>query len=122
MKHNKSLTNLAQKLRNEMTKEEQQLWYRFLRRYPIQFKRQVTCGDYILDFYCPKAKLAVELDGLYHHFSKVSEKDKARNDYLNSLGIYVIRFPNSDIWQQLDVVCNQIDYMVKKRMNHEVDF
>ena len=107
MKHNKSLTKLAQKLRNEMTKEEQQLWYRFLRRYPVQFKRQVTCGEYILDSYCSMAKLAIELDGSYH---------KVRTDYLDSIGIYVLRFPNSDIWQKLDQVCKQIDYVVKKRM------
>ena len=116
MKHNKSLTKLAQKLRNEMTKEEQQLWYRFLRRYPVQFKRQVTCGEYILDFYCSMAKLAIELDGSYHGYSQISANDKVRTEYLDSIGIYVLRFPNSDIWQKLDQVCKQIDYVVKKRM------
>ncbi len=116
MKHNKALTHLAQKLRKEMTKEEKQLWYQFLRNYPIQFKRQVTCGQYILDFYCPRAKVAIELDGSYHTYSDTAENDKKRTDYLNSVGIYVARFPNRDIWQDFERVCKQIDYTVSKRV------
>ena len=50
MQHNKNLTDLAQELRRNMTKEEKQLWYRYLREYPVQFRRQVTCGNYIMDF------------------------------------------------------------------------
>ena len=115
MKHNKELTSLAQKLRKDMTKEEKLLWYRFLKNYPIQFKRQSTCGDYILDFYCPKAKLAIELDGSYHRYSKAVEHDKERTEYLETLGIYVMRFPNKDIWQDYDRVCTQIDYIVQQR-------
>ena len=115
MKHNKSLTTLAQKLRKEMTKEEKQLWYQFLKHYPIQFKRQVTCGEYIMDFYCPSAKLAIELDGYYHSLTEKSEADKIRTDYLNNLGILVMRFPNRDIWKDFDSVCNQIDFLVQKR-------
>ena len=116
MQHNKQLTHLAQKLRKEMTKEEKQLWYQFLKNYPMQFKRQVTCGQYILDFYCPKAKLAIELDGSYHTYSEVAENDKVRTDYLNSMGIHVMRFPNRDIWQDFGRVCKQIDYTVNKRI------
>ena len=114
---NNNLLNKARKLRKEMTKEEKQLWYRFLREYPVHFKRQVTCKDYILDFYCPNAKLAVELDGSYHRASQVAEKDRIRTEYLNSVGILVMRFPNRDIWHNLDRVCNQIDYMVRERIN-----
>ena len=114
IKHNKDLTNLAQNLRKNLTREEKQLWYQFLKSYPIQFKRQVTCGDYILDFYCPKVKLAIELDGSYHYTPKVSENDKIRNDYLNSLGITVLRFSNREIHQDFHVVCKQIDYVVNK--------
>ena len=122
MKHNKDLTNLAQNLRKNMTREEKQLWYQFLKSYPVQFKRQVTCGDYILDFYCPKVKLAIELDGSYHYTPKVSENDKIRNDYLNSLGITVLRFSNREIHQDFHVVCKQIDYVVNKAIelaNHQ---
>ena len=117
MMHNKKLTYLAQKLRKEMTREEKQLWYQFLKTHSVRFKRQVTCGEYILDFYCPKAKLAIELDGSYHQFSKVSANDKTRNAYLNSVGICVIRFPNRDIWEKFDLVCKQIDFVVQKRLS-----
>ena len=116
MQHNKQLTHLAQNLRKEMTKEEKQLWYQFLKNYPIQFKRQVTCGQYILDFYCPKAKLAIELDGSYHTYSEAAENDKVRTDYLNSMGVDVMRFPNRDVWQDFERVCKQIDYTVNKRI------
>lgn len=56
----------AQHLRKNATKEENKLWYQFLRTYPVQFRRQVVFGPYILDFYCAAAKLAVELDGSQH--------------------------------------------------------
>ena len=114
IKHNKDLTTLSQKLRKNLTREEKQLWYQFLKEYPVQFKRQVTCGDYILDFYCPKVKLAIELDGTYHFTPQVSENDKIRNEYLNSLGITVLRFSNREIRQDFHVVCKQIDYVVNK--------
>ena len=115
MDHNKDLTFLSQKLRKNMTKEEKHLWYDFLKKYPVQFKRQVTCGQYILDFYCPKVKLAIELDGSYHRATKVAINDKTRDEYLKSLGIMVMRYPNKDIWNNFHVVREQIDYMVKRR-------
>ncbi len=115
MQHNKKLTPLAQALRKEMTKEEKQLWYRFLREYPIQFHRQVTCGQYILDFYCSKAKLAIELDGSQHFETEAAEKDRIRTQYLNSIGICVLRFPNNEIWKNLSGVCDQIDRFVRER-------
>jgi len=98
-----------------MTKEENRLWYRFLKKYPVQFKRQVTCGQYILDFYCPKAKLVVELDGSYHKASSVAVNDIIRENYLKSLDLFIIRFPNMDIWKSFDRVCGQIDHLVKER-------
>ena len=113
MDHNKDLTFLSQKLRKNMTKEEKHLWYDFLKKHPVQFKRQVTCGQYILDFYCPKAKLAIELDGEYHR--AIERSDKTRDEYLNSLGILVIRYKNKEIWENFLEIRDQIGYMVKKR-------
>ena len=118
MQHNKDLTHLAQKLRKEMTKEEKQLWYQFLKTYHIQFKRQVTCGEYILDFYCPKVKLAIELDGSYHHFSMISENDKTREEYLASIGIFVVRFSNCDIRKKFNQVCKKIDFVIQERLSY----
>ena len=113
MNHNKDLTFLSQKLRNNRTKEEKHLWYDFLKNYPIQFKRQVTCGQYILDFYCPKARLAIELDGEYHR--AIEKSDKTRDEYLKSLGIFVMRYKNREIWENFLEIRGQIDHMVKKR-------
>ena len=114
MQHNKELTNLSQKLRKNMTKEEKHIWYNFLKKYPVQFKRQVTCGHYILDFYCPKAKLAIEIDGTYHR--SIEKSDRIREEYLEKLGIVVMRYPNKNIWESFIEVQSQIDYMVKKRI------
>ena len=99
-----------------MTKEEKQLWYQYLKIYPIQFRRQVTCGQYILDFYCAKAKLAIELDGSQHYEPVAEEKDRKRTAYLNSLGIFVLRIPNNAVWENLKGVCEEIDLWVKQRI------
>ena len=99
-----------------MTKEEKQLWYQYLRAYPVQFHRQVTCGQYILDFYCSKAKLAIELDGSQHYEPENARNDLERTEYLSSQGIHVFRIPNNAIWQNLDGVCKAIDLLVKERI------
>ena len=117
MKHNKQLTVFAQKLRKEMTQAEKHLWYQFLRSYPVQFRRQVTCGQYILDFYCSKAKLAIELDGSQHYTTEGKENDLFRTKYLNALGIYVLRIPNNLICGNFKEVCDMIDQTVKNKLN-----
>jgi len=117
MQHNSKLTPHAQNLRKNMTKEERKLWYEYLRTYPHRFRRQVAFGNYILDFYCASARLAVELDGSQHYEPKGQWYDTQRSAYLNSLGIYVLRFSNLDVLQNLDGVCRMIDLVVSKRMN-----
>ena len=116
MQHNKELTKYAQDLRKNMTKEEKQLWYQYLRTYSEQFRRQVTCGQYILDFYCAKAKVAVELDGSQHFEPDNEAKDQKRTEFLNNQGILVVRIPNNEIWKNLDGVCAHIDEVVQKRL------
>lgn len=115
MKHNSNLTPYAQELRKNMTEQEEKLWYAYLRTHPIQFRRQVTVGPYILDFYCAAAKLAVELDGSQHYEKDGKRHDAIRTEYLNSLGIEVLRFPNSDVMNNLPGVCRKIDLTVKER-------
>ena len=115
MERNKHLTPCAQDLRNRMTKEERRLWYGFLRDRPAQFKRQAVCGHYILDFYCPLAKFAIELDGSQHAEPVGLEKDRIRTEYLNSCGIYVLRIANRRVWVNFRGVCEGIDDLVQKR-------
>ena len=76
-----------------MTKEERKLWYEYLRSYPFRFRRQVAFGNFILDFYCATAKLAVELDGSQHYEPEGQQYDLYRSAYLNRIGISVFAFP-----------------------------
>ena len=99
-----------------MTKEERRLWYEYLNNYPYRFRRQVTFGNYILDFYCAAAKLAVELDGSQHYQEDGKLYDAERTAYLNGIGIYVLRFSNSDVLQNLRGVCQAIDMAVMSRI------
>ncbi len=119
MEKNEKLKQYAQKLRKEATKEENTLWYQYLRHYPVQFRRQCPIGNYIVDFYCAKALLVVELDGSQHYELEGIAQDAARTRYLTSLGIYVLRFSNRDINQNLRGVCQAIDLAVRVRYGIE---
>ncbi len=110
------LTSLAQNLRREATREENRLWYEFLSSYPNRFRRQVVIGKYIVDFYCSSAKLAIELDGGQHYKNSAIARDDERTQWLNHNGIYVLRFMNSDISNNLSDVCSIIDTLVKERL------
>ena len=109
------MTKLSQDLRSNATKEENALWYQYLRRYPVQFRRQCVFGGYIVDFYCAKADLVVELDGSQHYDAAGIAKDEARTRFLESLGLQVLRFSNTDVNRQRNSVCQQIDEAVKAR-------
>ena len=98
-----------------MTKEERRLWYEYLHNYPVRFHRQVTSGNYILDFYCAAAKLAIELDGSQHYESAGQMYDARRSAYLEQQGIQVLRFSNSDVLYHLRGVCEVIDAAVSSR-------
>ena len=115
MEHNYKLTSRAQTLRKNMTKEERKLWYEYLHSYPLRFRRQVAFGNYILDFYCAAAKLAVELDGSQHYEPDEQRYDENRTAYLNSIGISVLRFSNLEVLQNLSGVCQAIDLAVAER-------
>lgn len=107
----------ARELRKNATKEENTLWYQYLRTYPVRFRRQCPMGPYIVDFYCTKARLVIELDGSQHFESKGMEYDTKRSGYLERLGLKVLRFSNTDINRNLRGVCQQIDLEVAQRYN-----
>ena len=116
MNHNGRLTSRAQELRKNMTKEERKLWYEYLCNYPVRFRRQVTFGSYILDFYCAAAKLAIELDGSQHFEPEGQRYDAVRCAFFEKNGIHVIRFSNLDVLQNLRGVCQAIDMAVQERI------
>ena len=115
MEQRKELKPKAQVLRKNATKEENLLWYNFLRLYKPQFRRQYVIGDYIVDFYCHKAKLVVELDGSQHCESEAMEYDQMRTVYLQSQGLHVLRVSNLDVMRRFVDVCDAIDQTVKMR-------
>ena len=106
--YNKKLVTNAQELRRNMTAEERHLWYDFLKRLPVPVKRQKNIGNYILDFYIPSAKLAIEIDGRQHKLAENREDDRIRDEFLNSLGITVVRYTNDDIRDRFQAVAKDI--------------
>ena len=116
MKMDGKMLRRSQKLRREMTKEERHLWYDFLKSYPVQFKRQQPIGTYIVDFYCYKAKLVVELDGSQHCEPTGIEYDGRRTAFLQEKGLYVLRISNLDVMRNFVGVCENIDKAVCDRM------
>ena len=117
-KHNKDMVSNAKTLRKNMTKEERHLWYDFLKDYPIRFIRQKVLGKYIVDFYCAKAGLIIELDGSQHFEPENLEKDVQRTAYLEQYGLSVIRIPNNEVMRNFRGVCEYIDGRVKQSLSH----
>lgn len=114
--YNKNNIPLTHILRCGMTKWEKHLWYDFLQKYPIRFQRQKPIDEYIVDFYCAKANLAIELDGEYHNTEEQYLEDIQRTAKLKTAGIEVIRFRNTDLDDNFQQVCKQIDFVVQKRL------
>jgi len=112
-KYNKELTSLAKNLRRNMTPQERDLWYQYLRHHPLKFTRQKVLGKYIADFYCASAKLVVELDGSQHYDEKGMEADRERTQFLMQYGIRVLRIPNNAVSQNLRGVCDYIDAILQ---------
>ena len=116
MYYNKRNVEMARKLRKEMTPWERKLWYCFLKDYPIRFQRQKCIDEYIVDFYCFRARLVIELDGGGHYNPESERKDEYRTKILNQYGLKVIRFCNLDIDKNFYGVCSVIDEEVKHRV------
>ena len=110
------LSELAKDARNNPTKQEEKLWYQFLRTYRPKFQRQKPVLRFIADFYCAKAKLVIEIDGGYHSESNQKISDAERTSWIEQLGCKVIRFTNEEIDRQFPEVCEFIDSTVNERL------
>ena len=106
--NNSKLTDNAQSLRKNMTKEERHLWYDFLKTLPLTVNRQKVIGNYIVDFYIASSKIVIEIDGSQHYEDSGRENDTKRDAFLNDSGIKVLRYSNLDINQRFDSVCEDI--------------
>ena len=98
-----------------MTKRERHLWYDFLKTLPIMVHRQKVIGSYIVDFYIAKEKLVIELDGSQHYEAEGKQKDAARDAFLRSQGLTVLRYSNADVDRNFRSVCEDILNHLKDR-------
>ena len=114
--YNRANITLAKTLRKNMTPWERKLWYLFLREYPVKFQRQKAIGNYIVDFYCAKAGLVVELDGGGYYQPEKEKADAIRTNDLRQMGLKVIRICNLDIDRNFRGVCEFIDESVRKSL------
>jgi very-short-patch-repair endonuclease len=91
------------------------LWTRLrLKHLGYVFYRQKPIGDYIVDFFCPKARLIVEVDGGRHFSSENRADDRIRDEYMKSLGLTVLRFSNSEVLKDTDSVAESIYGLLSK--------
>ncbi len=100
--YNPALKKLARKLRNNATKAERVLWHSLSGKqcFGYDFHRQKPLGNYIVDFFCQELMLAIEVDGVSHNQKSVQEKDREKEEFLNSIGITVLRFQDSEIYPE----------------------
>ncbi|WP_298435347.1 endonuclease domain-containing protein [Geobacter sp.] len=105
------LKERRRELRRSQTDAEKAFWAKVRSRqfHGLKFFRQYSVGPYILDFYCPAIRLAVELDGSQHDLPENREYDVVRTEYLNSCGIEVLRFWNSDVVHEMDGVLAELE-------------
>ena len=118
--YNKSNIPLARTLRKNMTPHERKLWYLFLKDYPVRWYRQKAIGKYIVDFYCAKAKLVIELDGGGHFIKEQIEQDGIRTKELENMNLQVIRILNIEIDRNFKEVCEFIDNAVNNSLPQSV--
>jgi len=109
----------ARQLRKNMTPWEKKLWYQFLREYVVRFQRQKAIDRFIVDFYCAKARLVIELDGSGHYEPEAEKQDRERTGILESYGLQILRIPNNAVDQNFEGVCEYIDLTVKSRMQQK---
>ena len=107
----------SRQLRKHMTKEEMHLWLDFLKKLPYSVRRQKVMEKYILDFYIPDVKIAIEIDGRQHGKEDNKAQDWERDRFLSGKGIKVLRYSNVQVNDNFSMVCKDIQkhYDERKR-------
>lgn len=122
---NSTLDKYAKENRKNMTDEEKKVWYQILRGHDPEFHRQRIIGNYIVDFYCPKLKLIIEIDGYQHFYEENKEYDSKRTEYFEKLGFYVLRFENTEIkkdFENVRYIINNVCESLEKGINLAPDY
>jgi very-short-patch-repair endonuclease len=105
--YNPQLVPRAKEMRKNPTIAERKLWG-YLRNFPVKFWRQRPIDNFIVDFYCPKLKLVIEVDGDSHFTDLGLVYDEERTRVLEGYGLRIIRFTNDEVLQNFEGVCEQI--------------
>ena len=113
--YNSKMKETARSLRKNMTRQEKHLWYDFLRDYPVKWYRQRSVDRFIVDFFCFKARLVIELDGSQHYTEDGMEYDSIRTDILEKYNLEVLRFTNLEVDENFRGVCETIHGKVRER-------
>jgi very-short-patch-repair endonuclease len=110
LQYNKSLKQLSRNLRRNMTDAEKLLWskIRCKQLNGLQFYRQKIIGNYIADFYCPKTKVVIEIDGGQHYSAEGIERDRLRDEYMARAGLTVFRFSDREVLNNLQSVLEKL--------------
>lgn len=120
VKYNPKLKELARQLRNNATKSEIRLWQKLKRNqmYGYDFHRQKPIDEFIVDFFCNKLQLAIEVDGYSHEILEVWEKNVKKTRRLNELNINVLRFSDYQVMNDIENVLFVIeDYILRYEEN-----
>jgi len=122
LNYRRYLKDKSRLLRCHTTDSEEHLWTRLRRKQllGIQFYLQKPLGNYIVDFYAPKVKLIVEVDGSQHLKEEYLQKDENRDAFLAGLGIYVIRFNSREVLVETDAVVEAIHQAVTVRLKLKI--
>ena len=110
LRNDPTLKQRRRELRRNQTDAERALWAKVRNKqfFGMRFFRQYSIGPYILDFYCPTVKLAVELDGGQHNQGDNREYDAARSEYLKAQGIDVMRFWNNEVLLDIQSILSKL--------------
>ena len=106
--YNPKLKDRARELRRNMTVAEKRLWICFLRNVKHNMLRQKPLDNYIVDFYCPKLKLVIEVDGESHCTNEGKEYDEVRTQILEGYGLKVVRVKNEEVTNEFESVCEKL--------------
>ena len=122
LRYKAQLKHKARQLRKNMTDSERVLWSRLRGKQisDVQFYRQKPIGEYIVDFFAPRTKLVVEVDGSQHLEGEQAKKDRCRDEYLATVGLKVLRFNSREVLEETDAVVEVIYRTMAEQLNKEI--